>query len=155
MKNTITIKLTIALCLLPFLSQADITVEKHLNFGKVAILDNATSSTITIFSNGTQSTHANIVAITKGYPGRYLLSNFPPSTQLSISLSSGSTLSSFAGAPPPTQFYIEPYLDFSLWQTDALGEVTLLVPGNLRTTGDGNSYQDGTYYRYYDLTINY
>lgn len=136
-------------------ANSDITVEQHLNFGRIAILDNSVVSTLSILSNGTIVADPNFIILEPGQNGRYLLHNFTPSTQLSISLSGGSTASDFAGSPPPTDFSIEPYLDFATYNTDALGELTLNLPGVLRTSGDSNTYIDGTYYRYFQIYVNY
>jgi hypothetical protein len=145
----------VTLWLFSSLAWADITKEQSLDFGKIAVINNATSSTLSILSDGTQITDTNFVVLAPGQAGRYFLYNFPPSTALSITLSGGSTVSEFSGSPPPTQFSIEPYLDFGSYSTNALGELTLLVPGKLKTTGDSNPYIDGTYYRHFQLFINY
>lgn len=134
---------------------ADITEEQRLTFGAIAVIDNQQPAQLRILSNGTQIADPNLIILEPGQVGRYFLYNFPASTLLNISLSGGSTASSYAGGGPVSQFSIEPYLDYATYTTNQFGELTLLVPGVLRTSGDGSTYADGDYYRYFDIIIDY
>jgi hypothetical protein len=134
---------------------AEITEEQALSFGTIAVIDNHQSAQLRILSNGTQVTDPNLIVLEPGQVGRYFLYDFPASTLLNISLSGGSTASTFTGGGPVNQFSIEPYLDHATYYTNQFGELTLLVPGLLKTSGDGSTYSDGDYYRYFEIIIDY
>lgn len=131
------------------------SVDQHLDFGEIVILNNNVVSQLSILSNDTVITDPNIVIIRAGKAGQYFFYNLPSSFLINVSIGAGPTISTFSGTPPPTQFNIEPYFDFPSYTSNALGELTLRVPGVLRTSGDTNPYVDGLYYRYYEITLNY
>lgn len=134
---------------------AEVSVQQPLSFGKIALKNNNVVARMTITSSGLILKDDVFVIIEPGQPGKFLLFDFPPFTQLSFSLSSGATDSSFSGGVTGSQFKIEPYLDFATQNTNAQGELLLTLPAKLITSGTGSVYSDGDYYRFFQLQIDY
>ncbi|BBP42989.1 hypothetical protein [Thiosulfativibrio zosterae] len=133
----------------------EVSQQQALSFGKIALKNNNTVAIMQITSTGQILKDDAFVVLEAGQPGRFLLYDFPPFTQLSFSISPGSTASSYSGGVTPTQFSIEPYLDFATQNTNAQGELILNLPARLVTSGNGSVYPDGDYYRFFELNIDY
>jgi len=134
---------------------ADMRVEQQLTFGNIAIKDNSQPWVMKLLSNGSMSVGNGIIVLEPGQIGKYFFYNLPPLTQVSVSIVDGTGDSEFAGASTQSQFTIQPYLDFPTFNTNTYGEFTLDLPAVLQTSGDGTSYSDGTYFRFFKLSINY
>lgn len=130
-------------------------VDQKLNFGTIAIKDNSQIWSLRLLSNGTISADNSIIILENGHIGQYFFYNLPPSSQISISILSGTGDTSFSGSSTQAQFTIEPYLDFPTYYTNAFGELNLVIPAVLKTSGDGKTYSDGIYYRFFQLNINF
>ena len=133
----------------------EVSQQQALSFGKIALKNNNTVATLHITSTGQILKDDAFVVLEAGQPGRFLLYDFPPFTQLSFSIGVGSTASSYSGGVTPTQFSIEPYMDFATQNTNAQGELILNIPARLVTSGNGSVYPDGDYYRFFELNIDY
>lgn len=134
---------------------AEVSVQQPLSFGKIALKNNNTVAQMNITSSGLILKDDVFVIIEPGQPGKFLLFDFPPFTQLSFSISAGATESNFSGGATAAQFKIEPYLDFATQNTNAQGELLLTLPAKLITSGNGGVYADGDYYRFFQLQIDY
>lgn len=145
----------LALVLATAPSKADMRTDKTLNFGSIAIRDNSEVWLLQQFSDGSTAVGSGIIVLEASNAGQYFFYNMPVSTQLSISVVDGSGPLLFDGASTATQFTVEPYLDFATYTTNSFGELTLPLPGVLKTSGDGLNYSDGIYYRFFELSINY
>ncbi|MDR9499895.1 MAG: hypothetical protein RI556_12025 [Hydrogenovibrio sp.] len=141
--------------LIAFAVNAEMTVEQHLSFGEVAIVDNSQPASLRVLLDGRTLADEGIVVIEPGHPGQYLFYDYPPNTNLSMTLSEGDTTATFSGGSSPGTFRMEPYLPFETYRTDQFGELTLVLPANLHLSGDGSAYLDGQYYRYFQIYINY
>lgn len=150
--------LTLGLLFATFVSQAaTVTEVKSLHFGKIVVVNNNQPSQLVIQVNGTVSAAPGIIIIDPGHPGRFQLDDFPPSTSITVSLDELSDpTSQFSESGIPTeQFKIEPYFAFSNYVTDSNGQLDIPLGGTLTTSGNGQSYKDGVYYRYFHVHINY
>ncbi|GKT12384.1 MAG: hypothetical protein ISEC1_P1362 [Thiomicrorhabdus sp.] len=153
-------KTSLNLCLLALMLifvplKADMRVDSTLNFGSIAIRDNSQVWLIQQFSDGSVAVDSGFVILEPGNAGQYFFYNLPASTQISFLIVDGVGPLLFSGGSPQAEFTVEPYLDFSTYTTDSNGELTLPLPGVLKTSGDGLSYVDGVYYRFFELSINY
>ncbi len=146
----------LGMVLAPFSIYGDMRVDQQLTFGSIAIKDNSQVWVLKQLSNGQVLVDTNgIVILEPGKVGQYFFYNMPKSTLINISIINGAGNTQFSGPSTQTQFTIEPYLDFNTYTTNIYGEFTLTLPGSLKTSGNGLSYSDGAYYRFFQLNINY
>lgn len=138
-----------------FYAIADVRVDQSLSFGNIAIKDNSQSWSMRLQSNGSITVDNSIIVLEPGKVGKIFFYNLPPSTLVSVSIIDGTGETQFAGSATPNQFTVLPFLDFPTFTTNAFGEYLLTLPGVLQTSGNGSRYIDGSYYRYFELSINY
>jgi len=144
------------LFLLPSLSMAGVTTIDKLNFGTLAIVDNATTSDISINSA------TNQILITNGFrilvPGNraeFLLTSYPNYTTVyttaTVLVAETTTLT-----PPSEQFTLISVESTPSAVTDGTGLATIYVGGTLRSSGSGSGqYLDAVYTATYELNINF
>lgn len=135
--------------------KAEMRVDQPLTFGSLVIKDNSQAWTLRQQSNGTITAESGIIILQPGQVGQYFYYNLPASTQVAISIIDGTGNTQFAGSATQAQFSIQPYLDIPTYTTNSFGELTLTLPAILKTSGNGLYYSDGTYYRFFKLSINY
>ena len=144
----------IALCLMQA-AHAAFSVVNKLSFGTVAILNNSTPSEITIHLNNQYTITNHIRVLRPGQRGEYLLSAYPPYTQLFVSANITFTqTASTVGSSE--QFTLTSLTTAPSVTTDAAGTATIYVGGTLQTSGSGaGQYFDTDYSVSFDISINY
>lgn len=135
--------------------KAAMTVVEPLSFGSIALKDNSQVWQLHQLSSGNVIVENGIIILEAGQAGEYFFYNLPPSTTIAITVLDGTGDTDFSGGTTATQFSIQPYLDFPTYNTNQHGELTLKMPGILKTSGNGLTYHDGVYYRFFQLDINY
>ena len=134
---------------------AGVSFEQEVTFGKIVVLDNSATHTMTIQPNGSINASPQIAVIENGQPGRYLLYDFPINTQLTLSISELPTGSGFSAGTPDGAFSMSLFLTQYTWTTNALGEVLIEIGGSLSTSGDGKRYLNGEYFQNFQMNIDY
>lgn len=131
--------LTYSLLLVTGSAYADLIIEQHFYFGKIAIPDNNSVSTVTIPVTGTPTSTSKILIIEPGHPGVYTLTEFSPYTTISLS----ADIPAYSNSPiPGTQQFIITALDIpTSIKTDSTGSVQFKIGGTLSTSGLGGTYQ--------------
>lgn len=134
---------------------AAFTALNELSFGTVAVLNNGTESEITINVDNQYNVTNHLRVLTPGQRGEYVLSAYPPFTQLFISANVTLTETSSA-VGSSEQFTLTSLTTAPSVTTDAAGTATIFVGGTLRTSGDGSGqYFDTDYSVKFDISINY
>lgn len=132
---------------------AQVTMLEQLNFGKLVISSNQTASSLTLLPSNTNSFTNHITLLEKGHVGQLLLEGFPARIQINVSdLVSEQSLNNTFGGPPLVLnrlIYNSPVL------TNSLGTALLRVGGQISTTGDGRSYNDGNYNTTVEVEISF
>jgi len=135
---------------------SDSIVEQSvLDFGTIALKDNAGTYQLRVRYTGQIINDPEIVIVVPGTPAEYFLSGYPVSTLLSISVTSPSGLvtSPFVG-PSNEQFTISNFDYLPSVTSDVNGEFTLYVGATITTSGSG-TYQDTLYVTTMNITISY
>ncbi len=130
-----------------------ITEQQPLSFGQFAITDNTIVSTMTIPYNGLPpSVTGNIIPITPGQAGHYLLSGFPAYVLFYITVTSSNLTKGGTGQPEPLVLdnFTHPTLT-----ANANGEALLKLGARLSTTGNGVSYVDAPYSGTITITVSW
>ncbi|MCP4320539.1 MAG: DUF4402 domain-containing protein [Alteromonadales bacterium] len=138
-----------------FTSLAAVTVVDKLSFGTIAILDNNTSSDITIHTNGKTTITNHIRIIDAGKPGYFILSSFPGYTQL---FTTANILVAKTSSNPPTseQFTLINLTTAPSVYTNGTGIAEVYIGGTFRTSGSGTGqYYDTLYTASIELSISY
>ena len=121
--------------------------QRSLDFGTLAIVSNASISRYTYPASGSDATiEGQFVLISSGAPGSYLLTGFPASTQLTISVDSAILATDTTGVSEPLD--VDDYeFPGALPEvtTDTAGEAELSLGARLSTTGSGVNYVDASY----------
>ena len=121
--------------------------QQSLDFGTLAVVSNASISRYTYPASGNDATiEGQFVLISSGTPGSYLLTGFPASTQLTVTVDPATLTTGTTGVSEP--------LDVDNFEfpgtlpgvtTDAAGEAELFLGARLNTTGNGVNYVDGLF----------
>jgi hypothetical protein len=113
---------------------------RQLTIGTIAIPHNRTSGSLTINYNGSTTEISPVVLLVPGQPGRYKLTDFPPSTQISLSCLPSSLVNEGGDELLITACnHQEPLI------TNSNGTIFFDLGITLSTTGNGRSYLDGSY----------
>lgn len=147
---------TVALIVTPVrFAVAAFSTIHDLSFGTVAVLNNTSSSEITITLNNQYSVTNHLRVLRPGHRGEYLLSAYPPYTQLFVSANITLTQTA-SSAGSSEQFTLTSLTTAPSVTTDAAGIATIFVGGTLRTSGSGSGqYFDTSYSVNFDISINY
>jgi len=133
----------LAMLTFPVSAQPEIEELIVLNFGTLAITGNDSVSTLELPRSGRNlSVSGSLVIVEVGTPGRYLLTGFPPNTNIDIDLSDA-TLSA-GGTGIPELLDVDRY-DASSVFTNELGEAEMQLGASFSTSGNGGSYEDAPY----------
>ena len=143
--------------LLPIHSYAFETVTQvdKLSFGSIAVLDNTTTSEITVDTQGRMTYSNDIRILDLGKPAYFVLFDYPIYTQLftAASVLSAETVSSIYGSQ---QFTLINVTTASSVTTNGTGMAEVIIGGTLQTSGNGGGkYYDGNYTATLQLTISY
>lgn len=130
-------------------AQAQITETQRLDFGQWAVTSNATQYSVTINANGTYSNSPELIMLSPPREGEYLVQGLP----------NGATISSVdvimtmpMSGPGSEDFIID---NFDIVAPDPVGgETTITLGARAVTSGNGNSYGDGSYTGELTLEIN-
>ena len=126
-----------------------------LDFGTIAIKDNSAPYTHRVRYTGQILNDPEIIIVSPGSPAEYLITGLPPSTLITISVTSptGVTTSPAAGASNE-QFTISNFDYLPSVTSDATGEYTLFVGATITTSGT-NTYEDTLYVTTMTINISY
>lgn len=134
---------------------ADFTVDTPLDFGEIAVRNNNVVSTLIVARNGAVQSTNEIFIIKPGTPGVFSLSNFPPYTnvQLSVDLPAYSAMA----YPNTAQFSISAVDMPTSLNLGATGSGQFKIGATLNTSGNPaqNYYSGADYLIYLNLNIDY
>lgn len=149
----------------PAVAQTMTEVDR-LSFGTFAIISNSGVKTITVAPDNSTVYDPAIVADVEAQRGHYTLSGMPANVTFTLGVSISN--------PPndgglmldnPTNLTTGGGEHFQLINftvnsanevvTDGLGDADMFIGATLRTTGNGNIYNDGAYNGTYDITFFY
>jgi hypothetical protein len=135
-------------------SIAAVTIINNLDFGTIAVVNNTTTSDLTININNSITLTNHIRVLTPGQRGEYLLSSYPAYTQLFTTVSVLQAQTS-SPAPGSEQFTLVEVTTASSVTTSNSGTATVLVGGTFRTSGASGHYNDTPYTATLQLNVNY
>ncbi|MDH5258742.1 MAG: DUF4402 domain-containing protein [Gammaproteobacteria bacterium] len=144
-------------CLVIPPAYSDTIIEQsYLDFGTIALKNNASTYTIRVRYTGQIINDPEIIIVTPGTPAEYLLTGFPASTLLTITVTSlaGITTSPISPVPGNQQFTISNFDYLPSVSTNATGEATIYVGATLTSSGTG-VYDDTLYVTTTNLVITY
>jgi hypothetical protein len=135
-------------------SIAAVTIVNELHFGTIAVVNNSTTSDISIQLNNSILLTNHMRVLIPGQRGEYLLSSYPAFTRLftTVSVVQSETTSL---APGSQQFTLVAVTTAASVTTSGSGTATVIVGGTLRTSGAGGQYNDTPYTATLDLDVNY
>lgn len=136
---------------------AQIIQVQPLNFGKVIILDNSYPSSIRIEPSGTVRKHDSFIIKEEPKPALFYFSQLPPHTNFSVKIDENNDgITKFSEHGKATAlFTISPFFSVANYRTDDSGEAEVYMGGVLQTSGNGQLYHDGTYYKEFRILINF
>ena len=146
------VKFLLLMCLLFVVqnTQALMTEVQELKFGNYAIAGNDNGSVLIVPYTGAAPWATNqIYIISVGQPGHYQLSGFPVNTPLNITIPDF-----FLTLPESESFKVGQFTHENLI-TDSSGNALLKLGATLYTSGNGNSYVDGSYFGNMVITIDF
>ena len=146
------VKVLLMMCLLFVVpnSQALMTEVQELKFGNYAITGNDRGSVLIVPYTGAAPWATNkIYIISAGQAGHYQLSGFPANTPLNITIPDF-----FLTLPESESFKIGQFTHENLI-TDSSGNAFLKLGATLYTSGNGNPYDDGSYFGNMVITIDF
>lgn len=132
-----------------------VTIVDKLSFGTIAILDNTTTSDITVAVDGKTTVTNHIRIIELGQPAHFILSSFPAYTQLftTANILIAETTST---APVSQQFTLINLTTAPSVVTNGTGIAEAFIGGTFRTSGSGvGQYVDSLYTANIELSISY
>ena len=132
------------LILLPFQAVGAIEFEelRQLNLGTVAVVDNASASSVSVSRSGIVDAEGKILVVSSPTPGRYQVSGFPPNARIELDAEVATLTVGDTGAPEPLTL-IE--YDANELQSNEFGEVVLQLGATMQTSGSGEGYVDAPY----------
>jgi hypothetical protein len=136
-------------------AMAEFTIDTPLHFGEIAIRNNNSVSTVSILRDGTQQSTNQIYIVKPGSPGVFTLSNYPPYTNINLSVDLPAT--SNMSYPQTAQFSITSVDLPSSINTGSLGIAQFKMGAILSTSGNGTRqyYSGATYQIYLHLNLDY
>jgi hypothetical protein len=133
---------------------ADLLTESPFNFGKIAVLSNASISSVQMSRTGRAAATGSIHILEIGQPGVYTLSGFPPYSIVRMT----AQVPAFSASPIPgtQQFNISAVDMQDTVNIDASGTAQFKLGGVLQTSGVGGTYiGPATYQIMLDINIIY
>lgn len=136
------------------LSNAAVATNNELSFGTIAVINNDSTSDISINTSGTITITNHFRVIIPGQRGEYVLSSYPTFTQLftTVSVVQSQTTSP---APGSEQFTLVEVNTAPSVSTSGSGTATVFVGGTFRTSGAGGQYNDTMYSASFNLDVNF
>ena len=137
------------------LAFAGTTVIETLSFGTVAVLDNSSTSEVTVTSTNTVSCTNHIRILIPGHRAEFLLTSYPTYTTVftTVNILSAETTSPATASEQFTLINLEIAPSVT---TDGTGFASVYVGGTLRTSGSGSGqYFDSSYTATYELNLNF
>lgn len=122
-------------------------------FGTIAVGDNSVVSSISMDFNGNTSSTGSIYILSDGQPAELEISNFPARKELTLSADTPTVLTRVGGG---TNTFTATSISIpSLISTDGTGYALVPIGGTLVTSGNSQSYLDGTYRWSLQITVTY
>jgi hypothetical protein len=151
------IKFTLAFAGLMFLSAdaiADFLIDRSFSFGKIAVTNNNTVSSVQMSRSGRVAATGHIYILEIGQPGVYTLTDLPPFSVVSVTTNLPAYSSSTI---PGTQQFTISSLDISdTLNVNESGTVQFEMGGVLQTSGAGGTYVGPAAYEILlNIDINY
>lgn len=126
-------------------------VLESLDFGTIVVARNDRVSTLKLPTNSAMSSTNDIHIMERGHPARLFFEALPANTLINFSSSSiNEELSDNSST-----FIINQLLFKPTAQTNAYGEIELVVGAILQTSGDGAVYNDGEYQGSVSIELSY
>ena len=126
-------------------------VLESLDFGTIVVARNDRVSTLKLPTNSAISSTNDIHIMERGHPARLFFEALPANTLINFSSSSiNEELSDNSST-----FIINQLLFKPTAQTNAYGEIELVVGAILQTSGDGAVYNDGEYQGSVSIELSY
>ena len=123
----------------------------QLDFGTIVVARNDRVSTLKLPTNSAMSSSNDIHIMERGHPARLFFEALPANTLISFSSSS---VNVELGSRPAV-FTISQLLFRPTAQTNAYGEIELVIGAILQTSGDGAVYNDGEYQGSVSIELSY
>ena len=136
-------------------STADLIIDSPLSFGEVVVRSNASTSTLTIYRNGSSQSTNHILIIHPGSPGVFTLSGIAPYT--SVNLSVDLPASSSMNYPQTAQFTITAVDLPSTVSLGPTGSAQFKMGATLSTSGNPayQYYSGAEYLIFLNLNLDY
>jgi len=126
-------------------------VLESLDFGTIVVARNDRVSTLKLPTNSAISSTNDIHIMERGHPARLFFEALPANTLINFSSSSiNEELSDNSST-----FIINQLLFKPTAQTNAYGEIELVIGAILQTSGDGAVYNDGEYQGSVSIELSY
>lgn len=130
-------------------------VSSTIDFGTIALTDNASSYQLRVRWNGQVIHDPQIIIVTQPAPAEFELSEFPTYTTVFVNVTTASSeTTKVIGVAAVEQFTISNFDYVPVITTDALGAATVYLGATLTTSGS-NSYTDGMYNLPLTLEVNF
>lgn len=126
-------------------------VLESLDFGTIVVARNDRVSTLKLPTNSAMSSTNDIHIMERGHPARLFFEALPANTLINFSSSSINEELSDSSA----SFIINQLLFKPTAQTNAYGEIELVIGAILQTSGDGAVYNDGEYQGSVSIELSY
>jgi|GEM_PF-1370515 len=132
----------------------EMTELQALDFGTIAVRDNASVSTAKVSANGTPAYTGSILFVTAPTPGRYRISGLPPFVTVTPSLLAiTAAVEGQVGGAVLT--LSQPVLQPADLRTNAQGEVEFRLGASMTTSGNTTPYADGVYRAFPTLELDF
>tara|TARA_B100002049_G_scaffold225453_1_gene197530 strand:- start:250 stop:732 length:483 start_codon:yes stop_codon:yes gene_type:complete len=119
-------------------ANAELLTDSQLSFGKIAVTDNSTVSSVQMSRSGRSSSTNNIYVLELGTPGAYTFTELPPYTMINLTADVPAYSSSTI---PGTQQFILRSVDIpSSIKAGPAGMAQFTMGGVLETSGVGGTY---------------
>lgn len=132
----------------------ELTALQELDFGTIAVRDNAGVAAVKVSARGAPAYSGGVVFIAAPTPGHYRVSGLPPFVTLTPRLpATQAALPAQIGGPvlTLTQAVFQPTEP----RTNAEGEVEFQLGASMQTSGDGQPYADGVYHAFPALELDF
>lgn len=129
--------------------------EQALSFGRIAVVNSAKISNVSIDANGTMSASNSVHILELGHPAKFIMVNYAPYTQLNITtfIPNAETTT---GVILSNQFTLKAIQAPLTVITDSDGRASFSVGATLETSGDTSKiYYDTLYKVKFIITVNY
>ncbi|WP_405128076.1 DUF4402 domain-containing protein [Pseudoalteromonas sp. PB2-1] len=128
-------------------AQQTITELEPLSFGLLAITDNSSVSSVTVLPSNTSASSNSIYVVKQGRAAELLFEGY--GARIQVTISDNVNNQPLSNLHNNQRFYLNRLIYNPTLVTDSYGSAVLKVGGQISTSGDGSTYNDG----YYDATV--